>query len=194
VNLKVDKLHIDGQVYSITNLHELPRELRPENIATKITDKVALFASKHSPLSNFYSQSQIKIDHQFYCSTEQYYQSQKAMFFDDDTTAAKIMTETDPYKISALGKRISKFDSAKWEPKIREVLLKANREKFAQDWGANHVLKSTGDLPIGEATKDPTFGIGLHINDPLALEKSKWSGNNLFGEILEQIRGELNKE
>jgi hypothetical protein len=53
VALKLDKLHIDGAVFTASNLHELPRALKPESTATKI--KVALFASKHSILSNFYS-------------------------------------------------------------------------------------------------------------------------------------------
>jgi ribA/ribD-fused uncharacterized protein len=174
--LKVDKLHIDNRIYTTKNLNELPNELRPENLATKVTDKVVLFASKHSTLSNFYSEYPIRIDGQLYCSTEQYYQSEKARFLGDDHSASKVMAESDPYKIHELGKRILNRNHGNWEPHARMTLLKANRAKFAQFDLAKQALMSTKNLPIGEATKDPTFGIGLHIRDPAALDYSNWTG------------------
>ena len=192
VSLKVDKLYINRKAYSSINIHELPPELHPKVFATKITKDVAIFASQHSPLSNFYSEAEIRIDLQTYCSTEQFYQSEKASFFNDDITHNKILAENDPYKISDLGKRIKNYDESLWKPHVRQTLLKANRAKYEQVPIARSLLLSTNDLPLGEATKNPVFGIGLHVNDPKALNIDNWSSDgNLFGEILAQIRSEL---
>ena len=191
VSLKVDKLHVDNKVYTSKNLHELPDDLKPAQLATRTTDKVALFASKHSPLSNFYSENLMTIEMRTYCSTEQYYQFEKAKFFKDDVTAEKILAESDPQKIYVLGKRISNCNEAMWEPHACDVLLRANREKFAQVLYARDTLLSTNKLSIGVATKDPKFGIGFHINDPSAFDETKWTGKNLFGNVLKQIRSEL---
>ena len=124
-------------------------------------------------------------------STEQYYQAKKSVFFNDEVTAAKIMAEKDPYKIHSLGKRIQNCDEEKWQPEACKVLLKVNNAKYEQLCVAREALLATGTDALGEATLDPTFGIGLHINDPAAFDRSKWTGKNLFGNVLEQIRTHL---
>lgn len=189
--LTYNKLHIDGKNYDVNCLNKLPEFLRPENIATKRGNGVTLFASKHAYLSNFYTSEPIKIDMETFCSTEQYYQAKKSLFFNDDITAAKIMSENDPYKIHFLGKYIRNCDESKWQPEACKVLLKANRAKYEQIHIAREALLSTGTDEIGEATRDPVFGIGLTINDPAAFDRSKWTGKNLFGNVLKQIRAEL---
>ena len=103
----------------------------------------------------------------------------------------KILKETDPLKIHTLGKRIRKYDETKWQPESFRCLYEANVAKFTQLPLAKATLLATGNDALGEATNDPTFGIGLRITDPNALDTSKWTGKNLFGQVLERIRSEL---
>ena len=63
--------------------------------------------------------------------------------------------------------------------------------KFSQVQTARQALLSTGRKVLGEATKDPIYGIGLNINDPAAEDPSKWTGDNLFGRVLTEIRSEI---
>jgi ribA/ribD-fused uncharacterized protein len=191
--LKFNKLHIDGRVNTCKTLQTLPSRLNPANFATKHLDNAVLFCSKFSALSNFYSESPIRIKMRQYCSTEQYYQYTKAEFFSDDEIASKILSEPDPQKIHALGKRIKNCNEEVWLQRAPGVLYEANMAKFSQLDVAKEALLSTGRKTIAEATVDPTFGIGLRISDPAAKDPSKWTGKNLFGQILEKIRAELQK-
>ena len=189
-SLKFNKLHIDGKVYTTKNLIELPQHLQPKSFATKQENGVVLFSSRFSVLSNFYSESPITIKGRPYCSTEQFYQYTKAIHFNDEISANKIMAETDPLKIHNLAKRITNFDEKEWETRASQVLHEANTAKFEQLPGAKQALLSTDTARIGEATMDPIFGIGLKITDKAALDCSKWTGKNIFGMVLEQIRSE----
>ena len=50
------------------------------------------------------------------------------------------------------------------------------------------ILLTTGTRKLGEATKHPTFGIGLNINDDNVTDSSKWKGQNVMGNTLHDIR------
>ena len=187
-SMRYNKLYIDSKLYGVNDLNGLPTFLRPENFASKQGNGVYLFASSHAILSNLYSNVDFKIASSTYCSTEQYYQYKKATYFNDDQTAAKIMAERNPYKILQLGKTVKEYDESKWLPRAEQVLFTANIAKFMQNEHAREVLLSTGKDHIGEATHDPVFGIGTNIHDPQALNKTTWSGKNLFGQVLEKVR------
>ena len=189
--LKVNKLQINGKLYSTKNLKDLPPQLQPTNFSTKRENGVVLFSSKNSVLSNFYSEQPITIEDKTYYSTEQYYQATKAKFFNDESSYNKIMAESDPLKIYSIGKRISNCDEAVWDAKADTVLYDANIAKFKQISAAQEFLLGTDDDLIGEATTHPTFGIGRHISDPMALIETEWTGKNRFGKVLEKIRTEL---
>ena len=189
--LKVNKLQINGKLYSTKNLKDLPPQLQPTNFSTKRENGVVLFSSKNSVLSNFYSEQPITIEDKTYYSTEQYYQATKAKFFNDELSYNKIMAESDPLKIYSIGKRISNCDEAVWDAKADTVLYDANIAKFKQISAAQEFLLGTDDDLIGEATTHPTFGIGRHISDPMALIETEWTGKNRFGKVLEKIRTEL---
>lgn len=193
-SLKVNKLHINGKVYTTKNLYDLPEHLQPKSFATKQQNGVVLFSSRYSLLSNFYSESPISVKGKSYCSTEQYYQHTKALHFEDDLAAKRIMDETDPLKIHNLGKRIRNYNEKQWETRASQVLYEANIAKFQQLPDAKQALLSTESDRIGEATLDPEFGIGLRITDKAALDSDKWTGKNRFGMVLEQIRSELRAE
>ena len=103
------------------------------------------------------------------------------------------MAEKDPYKIHSLGKLIRNCNETIWEPEAYKILLKVNIAKFTQHPEAREALLETGTDSLGEATLDPKFGIGFSIHDPNATDKEKWTGNNLFGQVLEKLELRSNR-
>ena len=52
--------------------------------------------------------------------------------------------------------------------------------------------KGTGNLILGEANHyDKMYGTGIRLTDPQALDDKSWPGDNILGEILMTIRGQL---
>ena len=53
-------------------------------------------------------------------------------------------------------------------------------------------VKGTGNLILGEANHyDKMYGTGIRLTDPQALDDKSWPGDNILGEILMTIRGQL---
>ena len=190
VQLKLDKLFINGKLFTTQNLHELPPALQPENRAVKYTDDVVVFYSQNSVFSNF-NASEVKIEGETYCCNEQYFQYIKAHFFGDETTAEKIKEETNPYKINSLGKQVKGYRKEVWERKAFDVLKRVNSAKYSQNPNAKKTLLETGNRKIGEATPDLLYGTGVPISRPEAADTETWTGKNLMGQILTEIRSEL---
>ena len=189
-SLRLDKLTINGQQYTLNTLGRLPQSLRPENVATRREGNVTIFYSRNSIFSNFYTRTPITIDNKQFNTTEQFYQHAKAQFFGDDVTASEILKETDPLKQYQLGQKVAGYEEGKqrWLPSGKQALLKANIAKYEQHKAAKQALLATGDDVIGEASVNRTWGIGLSIRQKEAIDKSKWSGQNIMGEILMNVR------
>ena len=190
VSLKLDKLWISGKVYTVDNIDKAPDCLQPQNRCHKQTDDVFLFLGKHSVFSNFHPM-QVKIEGVTYKCNEQYFQRAKALFFGDDATALKIMLESDPLAMHALGKKVKGFKKELWKTQSHKVLKHVNEVKFRENPSAADALSNTKHKRIGEASPDPLFGIGLHITSKDATDCSKWTGTNMMGDILTEIRDSL---
>jgi ribA/ribD-fused uncharacterized protein len=189
-SLKLDRLFINGKVFTVDNLHDLPVSLQPENRCQKQSDTTFVFFGKHSILSNFHSMN-IKIEGNTYNCNEQYFQMSKAQFFGDQQTVDKIMQETDPAKMNTLGKQVKGFKKDIWKRQAKKVLKRANEAKFLQHPNAKDTLLATGQKRLGEGSPDPVYGIGMYLSSKTALDPNKWSGDNLMGQILTEIRGTM---
>jgi ribA/ribD-fused uncharacterized protein len=190
VSLNLDKLYLNKKLFTVNNLHELPESLNQKNRAVKCTDKTVVFYSLHSVFSNFHS-AEVVISGDRFCCNEQFFQRAKALMFGDYETADKIMSETDPYKINVLGKKVRGHKKEVWEKKAYKTLKHVNEVKFSQNLHARQALLDTGDLIIGEASPDRMYGTGIHISSSHATDETKWIGKNLMGQILTEIRQSL---
>ena len=98
----------------------------------KITDKYVYFWGEW--LSNF-EKAIIKTkvngeQHTFY-SSEQYFMYLKAITFNDEIIAKKILSEgIDPKRAKNLGRKVSNFDNEKWSKIRYKVMKKANMLKY----------------------------------------------------------------
>ena len=190
VSLRVDRLILNGQAYTVNTLDRLPPLLQPENIATKVIgEKYVCFWGRDSPFSNFY-ESNFTIGGNKYNCVEQYFVQQKALFFGDDETAAKVMKENDPGRQKALGTHIQDFDPKLWRNVDQEHMQKALLAKFEQNPALLDKLISTNDKILVETTRDKYWGAGTNMYDP-QVAQGKWPGSNRLGSLLVNVREQL---
>ena len=76
--IDADKLILNGSVYTVDTLYKLPPALQPEVIASPYNDKIQLFFTRASPLSNHYP-CHFVVDGTTFNCVEQYLMKAKAI-------------------------------------------------------------------------------------------------------------------
>ena len=185
----VDKLILDGKMYTIDKIDQVPLKPSPRTNATKTTEDIVLFYGKASPLSNFYP-AKITVATKEYNCSEQCYQHSKAEFFGDDVTSKKIKAEKDPVEQMKLGRNVRGFDKDRWATVEHKIMFQVNMAKFSQNLELKTYLKNTGDKRLAEANPhDKFWGTGTHISRPDAC--TNWPGLNHMGATLTLVRKHL---
>jgi len=116
-------------------------------------------------------------DLEFNC-TEQAFMYAKAITFNDIEIANKILAESDPKKIKALGRQVKNFNDDIWNDLRFMYMRLVNYSKFSQNIELLNKLVSTGSAYLFEASPyDSIWGIGKFGD-----------GQNLLGQVLMQIR------
>ena len=189
--LKLDKVMIDGKLYGVNDLENLPVSLKYVATCSKQNDEVVAFFGERSPLSNFYKTS-FTDGSTTYHSTEMYLQHHKALLFQDEVTAYKIANSKSPAHSKALSYQIKGVDQAVWENKAPGIMKKGLELKFNADFHCKMTLIETGNRLLGEATSSDKFwGTGMALFDSLALNHGGWSGQNVMGKLLNEVRDQL---
>lgn len=134
-----------------------------------------------------------------FSSCEQYMMYGKALLFNDQETANRIMNIKDVKEIKQLGREVKNFDNKIWDDNKFDIVVKGNYLKFTQNKEFKRELLKYKDKEFVEASpKDRIWGIGLHYDDVLALDKKNWKGENLLGKAITKVKDtiilELNKE
>lgn len=149
-----------------------------------ISPKYIFFFGADSPYSNWY-RCKFIVDDVEYSSNEQYMMHQKALFFKDVETAAKIMKSNEPWVAKMLGRAVKPFDRVVWALHAFDIVVKGAYAKFSQNPELkNIILKSANKIFVEASQFDRLWGIGLGINDPNLLNECKWKGKNLLGKAL----------
>jgi len=128
-----------------------------------------------------------------FVSTEQFMMYYKVLIFRQYDLAQKIMNETDPSIIKKLGRtRFPAFDKYIWDSISPTIVKRGVRAKFLQNPEISKILLDTGDTLLAECSqRDERWGVGVDINDPDHTNVEKWTGMNLLGRILMDVRDEL---
>lgn len=127
-----------------------------------------------------------------YNCAEQYMMAQKARLFGDHTRLGAIMATSDPSEQKALGKKVQGFDVEVWESVARDVVMRANLSKFADNPKLRAQLLLTEGTTLVEASPtDRIWGVGLYENDPRVHFRNQWQGRNWLGQVLTDLRGSL---
>ena len=91
----VEKLIVQGKVYTVDTLGSLPDRINPTKTATIEKDNCVLFFSKYSPFPTHYQRT-FKMNKTIYHNMEQSLQHQKALLFKDSDASRKIVQVSNP--------------------------------------------------------------------------------------------------
>jgi ribA/ribD-fused uncharacterized protein len=190
VSLTVDRLIVDGQTFTVDNMQQLPDSLQPANTAVVETEDTVVFFTRNAIFSNLHPMA-IMIEGQNFSCNEQFYQYRKALFFNDQVAARKIKSETNPYIMMSIARDIKGYKHGVWMKQARKSLMRANEAKYEQHERARLALQATGSKKLGEASSNKVFGTGVGLFSKKAADQNAWSGSNMMGSILEEIRNKM---
>ena len=81
------------------------------------------------------------------------------------------------------------FDRNRWEEAVKHIYSPGIKAKFQQNVDLMCTLiNRTGYKKIVECSNDKLWGTGVSLNKLECLDQSKWTGQGILGDILEEIR------
>ena len=144
-------------------------------------------------LSNWYMSDFIE-DGRLYTSMEQYLMYGKAAVFKDEEMQQAILTTHDVAEIKQYGRQVKGYNETVWNGFRQLVLYRGLWLKFSQNEELRQKLIDTGnDMLVECARNDKIFACGISMKDPMRFDMSKWSGKNLLGFALMDLREQLKK-
>lgn len=191
VKVKDYRIHLNGQEYDMDSLHLLPKELTPHAVYSPRSETALVFFTKNSPFSNHFP-SDFKLDGLSLSCVEQYLAVQRAYLAKDKPLARRAMQQKDPAEHKMVLNKLRNQDRDEWRRLAPDLIRKAIRAKFTQNTLLKDLLLSTHPLQLGEASKDPFWGVGFSLEHPNVLDTDQWiPEGNLLGKTLMSIREEL---
>ena len=130
-------------------------------------------------------------------SSEQFFMWLKAEYFDDEETALAITKTMSASVAKQLGREVKNFDETKWQAVRYEKMYEAVYKKFAQNEELLQDLLSDEykDKHFVEGSPvDTIWGIGIKWTKPIIADKNNWKGENLLGQVLDEVRERVKKE
>lgn len=144
------------------------------------------------PFSNFHP-SEFVVDGILFRTAESYIMWRKATEFGDHASAEAILQAKTPAECKKLGRRVKHFDDRKWTEVREQVAFDAVWHKFRDNPKLRDFLLNTGDLILVEASpSDRIWGIGYSEEEAWD-NRHQW-GENIIGQALMQVRGQLRNE
>lgn len=150
-------------------------------------------------LSNFYpSPFVVKLKDEeelnFTCS-EQMFMWIKAKTFKSEEIASEIAAAPyAPKRYKALGRKVIGYDDKIWSERRVRAMYNSIKYKFKTNSRLKEYLLSTGDAILIEANpRDKIWACGMSINSDYS-NPNHWTGDNLLGFLLMDLRDELRKE
>ncbi len=144
-----------------------------------------------SCLSQWYS-SPFEMNNIKYSCAEQYMMAEKARIFGDDKALEEIFNAYHPNQMKLIGKRIKNFNEEVWMKEKITVVKIGNMAKFSQNPKLKKYLLSTkSKILVKTNAYDQIWSIGLGKDDVFIKNPLKWTGQNLLGFILMDIRDVL---
>ena len=145
-------------------------------------------------LSNWF-ESSFKIDNIEFVSMEQDMMYEKAVLFNDMEIAAQILKLSDAATVKSLGRAVRNYNDVLWNGVRQIVIYKGLIQKFSQNESLKKQLLETSPHILAEcAVNDKIWGIGLSMKDENRFNMKKWSGQNLLGFTLMQVRNDLERK
>lgn len=127
-----------------------------------------------------------------YMTAEHFMMNQKALLFNDQEAAKKLLKAENPGAAKAIGREVRGFDQRVWEQHRFKIVVEGNLAKFKAHEALKNFLLGTGDQVLVEASPvDQIWGIGLDEHHPDRFNPNNWKGENLLGFALMEARERL---
>ena len=111
--VNVEKLIVQGKVYTVNTLGSLPDRIIPAKTATIEKDNCVLFLSKYSPFFTHYQRT-FKMNETIYHNMEENLQHQKALLFKDSDTSTKNVQVSNLVQCRQVGRQVKTSNADKW--------------------------------------------------------------------------------
>ena len=183
-------LIIHGKQYTVSTIHKLPSDISSFASSSKNDNNTVAFFGELNPFSNFHTTPFYHNNKNYHCS-KQYIQESKALHFGNIDTANAILQAKTALDCKLLARDIKSYDHENWKTNAKEVCKPGLSAKFLSSEPLLNLLKSTGDKMIIEACHDQLWGTGVPLRDKDCLNREKWTGQGILGEILCELRSEL---
>ncbi len=132
------------------------------------------------------------IDGTRYPTAEHFMMAGKARLFGDAAALERILGSPNPSVAKAAGRTVEGFDEEVWAENRWDIVVKANHAKFSQNPPLRKFLLATGEQVLVEASPvDFVWGSGFAADSPYAENPSEWTGMNLLGFALMEVRSRL---
>lgn len=127
-----------------------------------------------------------------YKSAEHWMMAQKAVLFRDKDSFDEIIKAPTPKQAKALGRRVKNFGPDIWNEHKYQIVVAGNLHKFTQNSDLFNYLKRTQDRYLIEASPvDKVWGIGVSEHREEANNPYAWTGENLLGFAIMEVRDKL---
>jgi ribA/ribD-fused uncharacterized protein len=136
--------------------------------------------------------AQFTVDGVPYETAEHFMMAAKARLCGDDEAAVRIVAATHPGQAKAFGREVRGFDEQRWAAERFGLVVAGNLAKFGQHADLRAFLLGTGNRVLAEASPlDRVWGTGLAADHPDATTPEHWTGLNLLGFALMEVRRRL---
>lgn len=184
-------LNLNGKIFTARQPEQLPLPLRPSSLSVRVSEEVLAFFTRYSILSNHFPAT-FQLQDKTFHTVEQYLAFRRAQISQQDHLVEKALHATDPIEAKSILNALRKENVQEWQEGRADIAIKGLRAKFTQNQQLLNYLRSTHGLTLGEASKNPVWGVGMTLEDEHLLDTTKWSeSGNLLGSLLMQLRTEL---
>ena len=148
----------------------------------------------HGFLSNWYT-SHFDLDGIHFSSVEQYIIYQKCMVFGDTNSAQAVLVNEDIATLQSIGRHASGYIESVWAGMRQLVVFRGLMAKFCQNEDLKKKLLDTRDAFLVECTEsDKIWSCGVRLNDDKRFDASNWTGNNILGFALMEVRDAIKRK
>ena len=139
-------------------------------------------------LSNWYI-SPFDLDGKHFSSVEQYIMYRKCLAFGDKDSAEAVLKTDNTAQQQKIGRNASGYIDSVWAGMRQMVAVRGLLAKFSQNDDLRQKLLATDNAVLVEcAGSDKIWACGVRLNDDRRKDASNWSGQNILGFALMEVR------
>ncbi len=193
LNEGVKQLHGSGALEDkIAERTDRKTESMADKLTISGTEYDAVFFHKpdepNGYLSNWFL-SPFELDELHFSSVEQYIMYRKCKLFGDDRSAKEVLDTDDVATQQAIGRKAVGYNDSVWAGARQMVAFRGLMAKFSQNADLKQKLLDTGNSFLVEcAGSDKIWACGVRLNDDRRFDANNWTGQNILGFTLMEVR------